>query len=403
MPKEKSRREPFEEESAETPEKDKLLEDLNEFLEGLDREDDVDVEEESDFYEEEQGITVGEEAEELEKESKYFAISISNARRLKTSQADRTKAEYFKEEQIETLRTACYNGTVLQNTASSVQPLRLGGVQIMCMTFKLSAGIRAIIPYNQMFETFIDGTDGDVRGMPENEAEGLLKKQRRALECTLGANISWIPTQIVPGDNDRIFVIGDRAAALRKERENAFLVDYPRYRENRTYWGEITLVSSRIAMIRLGGVERIVPQSMLTNRYADDLRHIFHPGDKLPVTLRRLSIDRDTGDVDCHLDALTGELIAAQENLRDVAVGEITECVISRAIRFKEKDTGADRLRMYGWSPAWSVPCKISTGNNTTLHGIPLAAGYRVVVKVTGIDSDGYLRCVIRTILGPDK
>lgn len=322
-------------------------------------------------------------------------ISVQSAAKRSLSPAEQREKMDRRDTQLEAIRSAIYNKTILKNTVVGVQPITIKDTTIMCLAFPLPEGIKVIIPYNKVFQNPPINPDS----VDESTEEGLADyhiRQRQVLDSMVGAETRWLPENIISDENtDQIIVVGSRTAAMEIDRETYYFRENANIKNNSTYRGRVVFVNPHSAMVLLGGVEKIIPQATITNRYAADLREIFSPGDRIPIAVKDLRVDKAGKRISVKFDCLTGELIEAQENISNISPNELTFATISKSIPYKD-ESGASRVRLYAWIDGWNVPAKI-TGVPYNRFGIPLKMGDKVRVKITGVDEEGYVTCFIRS------
>lgn len=335
---------------------------------------------------------------ESSKSQKMPKVSVQTAIPRNISNAEKLENKLKLESAIEGFRTAAFNSTILKNRVEIVKAISIKGHKVFGISFIDEQGIPVLIPYNKVFQNDpIDYTSVDLS--TKEGAEDYLKRQRQLLEPMMNAVIRWIPEAVVePDDEDgTVTVVGSRTAALTVDRQNYFLSENPNIVENGTYHGRIVVASKHSALVQLGGVEKMIPQFYLTNKYCDDVREIFSPGDIIPITVRNIEIDRENGIVtNVDFDCLTGELMEAQDRIKLMTPGAFTTARISKALNLDSDENSVSRTRLIAWCEAYKAPVKI-TSVPINRYGVPFKKGDDVTIKVTGRDDAGYPTCYIRS------
>lgn len=311
---------------------------------------------------------------------------------------------------IESIRNAIYNKSILENTISGIEKLTIGHREGIYATFRIAWGIKAIIPYDSLFETDpleeLEVSDSEWAEMSAkrkqlrsnyNEVDGknapIITRQKKAADKMLNVKTKWLPLDVeYDPETDLWTVVGSRTEALEIIRNAFWLSDPPRIRQGHSYRGIVTAVYDHGILVNLYGYEQYLKQFKATNRYAENMRDLFNAGDEILVSVKDMEVDRENEIVEATFDCITGELYKYKPEPGMINVGSSGIAVISKIIMHMVD--GEQRFAIIAWLESLNVALRVVNGP-VDRFGMDYSVGDRVIVNLREMSDDGYVKCYI--------
>ncbi len=292
------------------------------------------------------------------------------------------------------LESALKQKNVMDGKVVGVEDIRIGGTDTVAAAVLLNQRIKVSIPYDEMYTSQVM----DMSTVDLETAEGrrhYLGRQRQMLAKVIGLKLSLILTEIIPDaegkGHDRI--LGSRKQAAEKLTRNYFMRIGPETKEGETCYATVLSVSPHSLAATFKGIDFVIQQHMLTNRYLIDLQTHYRPGDRIAFVMQNLKRNGDR--VTFRANTLAAELEEMRSRWYMISVNTVAKAVITR-VRRKNPNS---RIDIYAYLPDYDFACKISRMSANDF-GREIVSGDEVQVVITDFKESGYLEARIRSLHG---
>lgn len=299
------------------------------------------------------------------------------------------QAKLANESSIESIRRTRH---ILNGKIIAVSEATIDSELKVCVSVLVEEDYIFHVPFEEMYNTeIIDMRTVDLT--TENGKNAYRARQRQMLAKTIGLSIPIIIKHIVPdydGNGHKLF-IGSRKMAAEMIRKSAFNPERPRYRDGEYYEATVISVTSHSLAATFSGVDFVIQQHSLTERYLTDLQSHYHTNDRIPFLMKNLQINGD--EVKFEADPKAAELRDALNRQYLIGVNTIAKAIITRIY------SAGNNINIYAWLPDYKMACKIPfmPAND---FGKEMKSGDEIQVLITGFRNSGYLDAKIRSFDG---
>lgn len=306
--------------------------------------------------------------------------------RIKNNQKELTNASA-----LESVRRT---KTILSGKIIGVEELTLNGNLVVTAAILGKNKTKMNVPFEEMYtETVIDMSTVDLN--TENGKKQYIQRQRQMLAKMLGLPIEMCILRVIKNYDGlgHDTILGSRREAAALLRDLSFNPDSPHCKEGEIYNAKIISVSPHSLAATFNGVDFVVPQSVLSNRFILDLQMYYKPGDKLPFRMDDLKITKD--GVSFKANTLAAELQECRNRYGLITVNTIARAVITRIRR----NNASKRIEIYAWLPDYELPCRIVYMSPNDF-GREIVSGDEVQVVISRFTENGYLEARCRSLHG---